>query len=1597
MVLWVKGERWGTLSFSAREVHPQPFDSADLEFMRLLARWVSATLERELQEQQRDELLQRLQRLTEQVPGIILQLQLHSDGRRTLPYASEALLSLTGLDPEHLRDDSSALFQRIASQDLAIFESSLAQSAQQLKPWIGEFRLNHPQRGELWLGGQATPQRLGDGSLLWHVLLLDISARKQAQSDLTRERQRLRSILEGANCGTWEWNIQSGECHFDTRWLSLLGYAANELQPHNIRHWLELTHPEDLQRAQAVLQAHLEGESSHFVSEFRMRHKDDHWVWIESRGRLLSRTSAGEPLMMYGTHLDISARVSAEQHNRQTQLFLQNVLDSSTEVSVVATDTSGLITLFNSGAEHLLGYQAHEVIGCQSPALFHLESEVRARSAELSTECGHPVEGFAVFVTIPRREGTETRQWTYLHKDGSRRQVLLTVSLLYDAEAQFSGYLGIATDISELVSLSQALQGSEQRFRGMLSNLPGAAYRCRNDAAWTMFHISDEIERITGYPASDFVDNRVRSYASVILPEDLAITYSTQQNLASKVIFELSYRLRHRDGHIVWVSEKGRGEYDENDHLQWIDGFIWDISEQRRAEQMVIEREAYLRTLLDNVIDAIITIDEHGLIESFNQAAERIFGYSASEVHGRNVSLLMPEPDRSAHDGYIGRYHNGGQARVLGVSGRELLGLRRDGTLFHMELAVSAIQYQGARRFIGVVRDITERRRIEQMKNEFVSTVSHELRTPLTSISGALGLIAGGALGEVPEPMRDMLQIAHQNSRRLGLLINDLLDMEKLVAGKMTFHFSELDLLAQLEEALLHNQPYADEHGVGWRISQPLAGIRVSADSQRLQQVLANLLSNAAKFSPGGSQVEVRMSRCAPGVRVSVIDQGPGIPAEFQARIFSKFSQADASDTRQKGGTGLGLAISKEMMERMGGQIGFDSPPRPGRLLLDRTGRTGGRMSLLPADRVEPGARYWPGGRLPLALAGLLLLLLLGFSELLLHQVQQRRIDAQRQQVSSQAGELRARLLNELNGTLHLATGLAAYLQSRNGAIDEAALQPWIEGLTTQSRHIRNIALAPDNRISYVYPLAGNEGALGLHYPDIPQQWPAVQRTIASRQPVLDGPITLRQGGQGLAYRVPVFLRDGRYWGLISTVIDIPSLLRELSSAARSMRLEIALFSHPDDSSPPMLGNPTWRAQAHSQLQLPVPGGQWLLLARSTETASGAGMFWLRLLAWSLSLIIGGMLALMLRAAQQQQRARQALDESRQRFALAFVTAPQGMALLTPQGRWLAVNQQFCHLLGRSAAELQQADLLSLVAEPEQAQARSHLQATQAQPQQWESRLLDAFGQTIDCQLGAAWVEGRPPCLILQCQDIREQKRIERLKSEFVATVSHELRTPLTSISGALGLVVNGALGEVPASMREMLRIAEQNSQRLTLLINDLLDMEKLSAGKMVFQLQRQPLRPLLEEALDSNRAYAERFAVSLQLSGNCTAQVRVDRLRLQQVLANLLSNAAKFTAPGSTVEVQVAQHDAEVTVRVVDQGSGIPEAFQAHIFHKFVQADASDSRSNPGTGLGLAISKELIERMDGTIGFTSSSQGSTFWFSLPLAETTPPATPDSD
>lgn len=235
------------------------------------------------------------------------------------------------------------------------------------------------------------------------------------------------------------------------------------------------------------------------------------------------------------------------------------------------------------------------------------------------------------------------------------------------------------------------------------------------------------------------------------------------------------------------------------------------------------------------------------------------------------------------------------------------------------------LEQRVAQRTADLVLAVEEATRANRVKSEFLSTVSHELRTPLTAMSGSIGLLAGGALGELPAPVLALLQTAQKNGQRLNFLIDDLLDIEKLMAGKVHFDMQPQALLPLLEQALTDNGAYAKKFHVRFVLQDRLPDAQVVVDAQRLHQVLANLLSNAAKFSPEGAQVDIGMHCIGDKVRVTVTDHGPGVPDGFRSRIFQKFSQADASDTRQKGGTGLGLAISRELIERMGGEIGFDS------------------------------------------------------------------------------------------------------------------------------------------------------------------------------------------------------------------------------------------------------------------------------------------------------------------------------------------------------------------------------------------------------------------------------------------------------------------------------------------------------------------------------------------------------------------------------------------------------------------------------------------------------------------------------------------------
>ncbi len=336
------------------------------------------------------------------------------------------------------------------------------------------------------------------------------------------------------------------------------------------------------------------------------------------------------------------------------------------------------------------------------------------------------------------------------------------------------------------------------------------------------------------------------------------------------------------------------------------------------------DNQASTEAILKTATNPIITIDSRGIIQEANDATTRLLGYDREQMIGKNVSMLMNMKDRKGHDQYLENYHTTRKPQIIGI-GREVEALRSDGISVPVHLAVSEINLSGKKLFTGIMTDLTEFRKIDKMKNEFVSTVSHELRTPLTSIKGSLGLLKASLLGELPDQVKSMITIAYNNADRLIRLINDILDIEKMEAGKLTFIFQKAYLAPLLERVIEANRPYADEYGATIKLEPVDESLRVRCDLDRIEQVMTNLLSNAAKFTPKDGTIHVSTRENGEMIRVSVRDEGPGISKEFRKKIFGKFAQADSSNTKEQGGTGLGLAISKTIIELHGGSIGFET------------------------------------------------------------------------------------------------------------------------------------------------------------------------------------------------------------------------------------------------------------------------------------------------------------------------------------------------------------------------------------------------------------------------------------------------------------------------------------------------------------------------------------------------------------------------------------------------------------------------------------------------------------------------------------------------
>jgi PAS domain S-box-containing protein len=406
---------------------------------------------------------------------------------------------------------------------------------------------------------------------------------------------------------------------------------------------------------------------------------------------------------------------------------------------------------------------------------------------------------------------------------------------------------------------------------------------------------------------------------------------------------------RIRAGDTVTITP-GRGGYEEVEALSGtLDVLVTDLVHRRRelenlnatlelrVDQRTLELERALSTvrasqqrivnIIETAQDAFISVDMTGRITDWNSAAQAMLGWSRQEAVGRMlVELAIAERHRDAALLALQNFRDTGELDLLGRRVERIL-VRRDGTEITAEMTVGLVGTGDGVFFSVFLHDVSERKEVERLKNEFVATVSHELRTPLTAISASLSLLADGMAGELPPDAQGLVGVANASSERLVRLIGDVLDIQKMEAGQMDYQRADQQVAPIVAGAVAAMDSFAGQAGVrlAFEAGPGADGLHADVDRDRLTQVLTNLLSNAIKFSESGGEVRARLEAQGDTLRIAVIDHGIGIPADFHDRVFQRFAQADSADSRKKGGTGLGLNICRTIVEEHGGSIRFDS------------------------------------------------------------------------------------------------------------------------------------------------------------------------------------------------------------------------------------------------------------------------------------------------------------------------------------------------------------------------------------------------------------------------------------------------------------------------------------------------------------------------------------------------------------------------------------------------------------------------------------------------------------------------------------------------
>jgi len=587
------------------------------------------------------------------------------------------------------------------------------------------------------------------------------------------------------------------------------------------------------------------------------------------------------------------------------------LLWEDTPDAVFGVSTDGKVVLWNQTAEAIFGYTLTEALGRHVADLI-VPSEYRAEDARVQEQAS--ARGVAVFESVRRR------------KDGSLVHVSVS-SKVVRRPGGLDLILSTTKDVTHLKVLRES-KLLEAQFRNLLESTPDAIVMV--NVTGRIVLVNSQAQKVFAYSGAQLFGQPVE----ILLPQRYRVGHN-----GHRAGFFSQPRTRTMGAGLELYGLRSTGEEFPveislsplvTDEGTMIMSAVRDISDRKKAEQK-------FRGLLESAPDAMVIVGRDGNIALINSQTERLFGYQRAELLGRPVEVLVPERYRGKHPGHRNGFFSQPRARSMGA-GLELHGLRRDGSEFPVEISLSPLETEEGLFVSSAIRDATERRRGEQalqaanrLKSEFLANMSHELRTPLNGIIGFSELLIDEKSGNLNELQKEYLTDILSSGRHLLQLINELLDLSKVEAGRMELHPESFRISSAIDEVYAGVSPVAIRKGVVLRRDIAPELDLVMLDRQRLVQVLYNLLSNAVKFTDEGGEVQI--TACLQGTTqllLEVRDTGIGIRKEDVGKLFVEFQQLDSGSARRHEGTGLGLALTRKIIEFQGGRISVASEPRQG-------------------------------------------------------------------------------------------------------------------------------------------------------------------------------------------------------------------------------------------------------------------------------------------------------------------------------------------------------------------------------------------------------------------------------------------------------------------------------------------------------------------------------------------------------------------------------------------------------------------------------------------------------------------------------------------